>query len=158
MALSKQRNIMAAFKELVIGLILFQSFVIVSADIYAAVAQLESLVHLEQRLVNASRNYINSERKKLGALKQFAEAVEVASKLSKGDPMEYIANPINSYLLLKRFTWGWRELGSLLNLSDEKLKGMNIFLLLLLEYFDLRRKNCAREVYLLNPEITSPSV
>ena len=123
---SKLCSVMIVLKESVIGLILFQSFVIVSADIYAAVTQLESLVHLEQRLVNASRNYINSERKKLGALKQFAEAVEVASKLSKGDPTEYIANPINSYLLLKRFTWGWRELGSLLNLSDEKLKGMKM--------------------------------
>lgn len=125
---SKQRSIMTIFKELVIGLILFQSFAIVSADIYAAVSQLESLVHLEQRLVNASRNYIASERKKLGALKQFAEAVEIASKLSEGDPLEYIANPINSYLLLKRFTWGWRELGSLLNLSDEKLKDIDTIL------------------------------
>ena len=94
-----------------------------STDIYAAVAELEDLVFLEQRLLNASKNFISSERRKLANLKQFAEAVEVASKLSSGNPEEYVANPINSYLLLKRFTWGWKELGSLLNLSDEKLKG-----------------------------------
>ncbi|XP_065062755.1 prolyl 4-hydroxylase subunit alpha-1-like isoform X3 [Rhopilema esculentum] len=99
-----------------------------SADIYAAVAELEDLVFLEQRLLNASKNFISSERRKLANLKQFAEAVEVASKLSSGNPEEYVANPINSYLLLKRFTWGWKELGSLLNLSDEKLKDIDTIL------------------------------
>lgn len=100
-----------------------------SADVYAAVSELEDLVYLEQRLINASRSYIKEERKKIAGLKQFAEAVEIASKLSSSDSEEYIANPINSYLLLKRFTWGWKELASLLNLSDEKLKG-NLFDLL----------------------------
>ena len=94
------------------------------ADVYAAVAELEDLVYLEQRLINVSRNYIKEERKKLAGLKQFAQAVEIASDLSRGNPEEYIANPINSYLLLKRFTWGWKELASLLNFSDEKLKGI----------------------------------
>lgn len=108
----------------VLTLVLFDAAVNASGDIYAAVSELEELVYLEQRLINASRNYIKDERKRLYGLKQFAEAVETASKLSLGNPEEYIANPINSYLLLKRFTWGWKELGGLLNLSDEKLKGI----------------------------------
>ena len=105
------------------GFTFFHLIVYASADVYAAVTELEDLVYLEQKLINASRTYIKEERKKLAGLKQFAQAVEVASGLSGGNPEEYIANPINSYLLLKRFTWGWKELGSLLSFSDEKLKG-----------------------------------
>ena len=108
------------------ALIVFHVIVHTSADVYAAVSELEDLVYLEQRLINASRNYIKEERRKLSGLKQFAQAAEIASELSRGNPEEYIANPINSYLLLKRFTWGWKELGSLMNLSDEKLKGIHI--------------------------------
>ena len=117
-------------------LILSNVIVYISADVYAAVTELEELVYLEQRLINASRNFIKEERKKLAGLKQFAQAVEIASELSSGNPEEYIANPINSYLLLKRFTWGWKELGSLLNLSEEKLKGI-VFPFYSRVYFDL---------------------
>ena len=109
------------------ALVVFDVVVHTSADVYAAVSELEDLVYLEQKLINASRNYIKEERKKLYGLKQFAQAAETASQLSRGNPEEYIANPINSYLLLKRFTWGWKELGSLMNLSDEKLKGIQIY-------------------------------
>ena len=100
------------------------SIILVSGDIYAAVTELEELVFVEQRLINATKEFINAERRKLTGLKQFAEAAEKAAELSGGDPLEYIGNPINSYLLLKRFTWGWKELSSLLNFSDERLKGM----------------------------------
>ena len=109
------------------ALVVFDVVVHTSADVYAAVSELEDLVYLEQKLINASRNYIKEERRKLYGLKQFAQAAEIASELSRGNPEEYIANPINSYLLLKRFTWGWKELGSLMNLSDEKLKGIQIY-------------------------------
>jgi len=110
------------------ALVVFDVVVHTSADVYAAVSELEDLVYLEQKLINASRNYIKEERRKLSGLKQFAQAAEIASQLSRGNPEEYIANPINSYLLLKRFTWGWKELGSLMNLSDEKLKDIDTIL------------------------------
>eukprot|EP00794_Sanderia_malayensis_P012295 gene12295-13563_t len=97
-------------------------FQLTLADMYAAVTELEDLYRVEQRLLNVTKEYITEERRKLAGLKQFAKAAEIASELSKGDPLEYIGNPINSYLLLKRFTWGWNELSDLLHFSDDKLK------------------------------------
>ncbi len=110
----------------IVLLVIVQFNIQTSADMYAAVTQLEPLYEIEQRLLNVTKEYIQEERRKLAGLKQFAKAAEMASKLSLGDPLEYIANPINSYLLLKRFTWGWKELSDLLHFSDEKLAGKTI--------------------------------
>ncbi len=109
---------------LLVTLIALSVGIVAASDLYAAVTQLEELIQVEQRLVNVTKEYINAERKKLAGLKQFAKAAEIAAELSHGDPLEYIANPINSYLLLKRFTWGWKELSNLLHFSEDKLKGM----------------------------------
>lgn len=84
---------------------------------------MEPLLDIEERLLDLTRKYLEKERRKLGELKQFASSVQEAMELSKDEPLKYLGNPINSYLIIKRFTSGWRELASRLEIDDSKIEG-----------------------------------
>lgn len=93
-------------------------------NIYTSIAHMEPLVDIEKRLLDLAREYLQKERRRLGEFKQFATSVESAMELSKDEPLKYLGNPVNSYLIIKRFTSGWRELTSRLEIDDSKIDGM----------------------------------
>ena len=86
----------------------------------AAVAHLEPLIQLEHRLFNATKDYLNSEKRKLAGMKQFAESVQKAIEVSEDNPIEYLGNPVNAYLILKRFTSGWKELAKRMEVGEHE--------------------------------------
>ena len=94
------------------------------SSVYTSIAHMEPLLDIEGRLVKLAREYLQKERRRLGEFKQFAKSVEDAMELSKDEPLKYLGNPINSYLIIKRFTSGWRELTSRLEIDDSKVDGM----------------------------------
>ncbi|XP_057309896.1 prolyl 4-hydroxylase subunit alpha-1-like isoform X1 [Hydractinia symbiolongicarpus] len=97
-------------------------------NVYSAISHMEPLIDIERRLVKIAREYLNQERHQLNGLKQFADSVEEAMNLSKDDPMKYLGNPINSYLIIKRFTSGWSDLGDRLSVDDKKLEDVKVLL------------------------------
>ena len=99
-------------------------------NIYTAIAHMEPLVDIEKRLLDLAREYLNKERRRLGEFKQFAASVESAMELSKDEPLKYLGNPVNSYLIIKRFTSGWRELTSRLEIDDSKIDGKKMLKIL----------------------------
>jgi len=96
-----------------------------SGNVYSAIAHMEPLVEIERRLISLARNYIEKERHELAGLKQFADQVDEAMQLSKDEPIKYLGNPINSYLIIKRFTSGWVDLADRLNDNDEAIQDIN---------------------------------
>ena len=94
--------------------------------IFTAIAHMEPLVEIERRLVKLARDYLNQERHKLEGLKQFAKQVDEAVKLSKDEPIKYLGNPVNSYLIIKRFTSGWADLSDRLTVDDKNAEGRGI--------------------------------
>lgn len=96
--------------------------------IFTAIAHMEPLVEIERRLVKLARGYLNQERHKLEGLKQFAKQVDEAVKLSKDEPIKYLGNPVNSYLIIKRFTSGWADLSDRLTVDDKNAEGRCICL------------------------------
>uniref|UniRef100_A0A7M5XCK6 procollagen-proline 4-dioxygenase n=1 Tax=Clytia hemisphaerica TaxID=252671 RepID=A0A7M5XCK6_9CNID len=95
-----------------------------TSSVYTSIAHMEPLLDIEGRLVKIAREYLQKERRRLGEFKQFAKSVEDAMELSKDEPLKYLGNPINSYLIIKRFTSGWRELTSRLEIDDSKVDEM----------------------------------
>ena len=91
--------------------------------LYASVAHMEPLVELETRLLGAAKDYLKQEREKLEGLKSFADSVRKSVEVSKKDATRYLGNPVNSYLIIKRFTSGWKQLAERLTVDDEKLEG-----------------------------------
>lgn len=101
--------------------------------LFAAVAHMKPLVQIERRLVDIAKDYLSEQRKKLNELAPFARSVEEAMQMSDDDPERYLGNPINCYLIIKRFTSGWKELPSRLDIGESNLKGKveNLFLFVL---------------------------
>ena len=112
----------------IIYLCLFGVFICVclcepEGNVYQSIAHLEPLVEIERRLIKVAREYLNDEKLKLKGLQGFARSVKESLELSSEDPIKYLGNPVNSYLLIKRFTSGWKDLADLLSISDEKANG-----------------------------------
>jgi len=85
-----------------------------STDVFTSTADMESLALTERGLAYALRNYLETEQNRLAALKQFLHrsqaSVEQVNKTSAG---EFVGNPINSYLMLKRFWVDWKNMEDL---------------------------------------------
>ncbi|XP_065651339.1 prolyl 4-hydroxylase subunit alpha-1 isoform X1 [Hydra vulgaris] len=82
-----------------------------TAEIFTSMAQMENLVHLEKSFIHLLQNYVTEEEKRLTQLKHFLN--EVSSNyhhMNDSDAAAYIANPVNAYLMLKRFNNEWRNL------------------------------------------------
>lgn len=61
---------------------------------------------------------------------------------AQADPTEYLANPINAYLLVKRLTTDWKNIENLL--KDDIYQGTSYFLLIN-RFFS----NCLLEIFLV---------
>ena len=120
-----------------------------SGDIYNAIVHMGPLVEIERRLIKVAKQYLDSEKLKLNGLRQFAKSVEEASKLSHEDPLKYVGNPINSYLIIKRFTSGWKELADRLSVDDSKITGKKLF------WPCEKNQKSNRKAVLFNAEISS---
>ena len=85
-----------------------------STDVFTSTADMESLALTERGLAYALRNYLETEQNRLAALKQFLHrsqaSIEQVNKTSAG---EFVGNPINSYLMLKRFWVDWKNMEDL---------------------------------------------
>lgn len=82
-------------------------------DIFTAYNHMAKLASVELELHRALGEYINSEETKLRELRKFSNEIASARQLNldKGTSlMEYAANPIRAYRMLKRFVGSWRQM------------------------------------------------
>lgn len=81
----------------------------VSAEMFSALADMESLVSTEFELVKQLDNYIQEEETRLKRLRGFLEEYESLYHEASADVSKYLANPVNAYLLVKRLTSDWKK-------------------------------------------------
>ena len=90
-------------------------------EVFTSIADMEQLVKTEQHLVLSLRNYIDLENQRLHRLKTFLSKVDkILQYVNDSDVTKYLGNPINTYLLLKRFHTDWLEVEDLLTTSDNE--------------------------------------
>ena len=90
--------------------------VLVKADSFASIAQLQEIVNLEAKLSESLETFVKLEKDRLQKIKQFSESVKDATELVKGNGQNYdLENPLTSYAVIKRFAHGWSELSAYLN-------------------------------------------
>lgn len=85
-----------------------------TGELFTALADLQSLVYHERDVVNTLRKYITDESERLEEIKRQVEEYRVHNQEAMKDPQQYLANPVNSYLLIKKFTIDWEELQDLI--------------------------------------------
>lgn len=81
-----------------------------NCDVFTAFVDLENALRLQQKMSGQILNYINKEENRLSELKKIADDFQQHSELGLSDPENFLGNPINSFLLVKRFTHGWQEI------------------------------------------------
>ncbi|CAB0000627.1 unnamed protein product, partial [Nesidiocoris tenuis] len=87
---------------------------LIRAELYTAITDLEDLLDTEAMFMETLNRYIQREEKKLERLKRKAEEYKKEHSLASADVSEYLSNPINAYLLVKRLTTDWTTTESLM--------------------------------------------
>jgi len=83
-----------------------------SGEVFTSMADMEQMVVTEKKMLEELKNYIEAEEEKLDAIKTFMSNVDgVLENVNKTDDVgKYLGNPVNSYLMLKRFNVDWKNL------------------------------------------------
>ena len=88
---------------------------VAKSEFFTSMANMEHLVKTEQYMLTTLKNYIKSEEDRITTIKNFMTRVENALQyVNDTDIGKYLGNPVNSYLMLKRFSVDWRNLESML--------------------------------------------
>lgn len=88
------------------------------AELYTALAELEELLDTEAVFLQTLESYITQQESRLNLLKRRAEEYRKEHQLASQDVDDYLSNPINAYLLVKRLTSDWK---STENLMDDQV-------------------------------------
>lgn len=97
---------------------------VASGDMFSAIADLEGILKVEQEVADDLRAYVANEEIRLSKLRRVADDFEKHSHDALQDPERHLSNPINAYLLVKRFTNEWNDI------LDQQIKStaLNSFL------------------------------
>ncbi|XP_052687863.1 prolyl 4-hydroxylase subunit alpha-1-like isoform X1 [Crassostrea angulata] len=78
-----------------------------SAELFSSMAHLETALYAERDIAVAIQDYIHEEEKRLDKLKKIASDFADHSEAALAGDKNLLANPINAYLYMKRFTLDW---------------------------------------------------
>jgi len=81
-------------------------------EIFTSMADMEQMVKTEKQMLEVLKDYIDAEEEKLVAIKSFLTDVDgvLGGVNATEDVGKYLGNPVNSYLMLKRFNVEWKNL------------------------------------------------
>lgn len=116
------------------------------AEVFTAMADMENLLGAEKHVTGVIDRYIEYEQERLAKLRQFAQeyqkrnedALKVTSPVPTHSPQgearvmdwkvgsDFVSNPVNAYLLIKRLTSDWGFVESMMknNLAEEFLSNI----------------------------------
>ncbi|ESO05903.1 hypothetical protein HELRODRAFT_93842 [Helobdella robusta] len=83
---------------------------------YAAISEMEKILKVENEVARDLREYVQNEEGRLELLKGLADEFEEHSRKALANPEGHLSNPLNAYLLIKRFTSEWQYV------LEEKIK------------------------------------
>lgn len=97
----------------IVALFLISSIVLCArwsnAELYTALVDMKELLQTENVLLQTLDNYIVEEEHRLSLLKKHVSHYTNEHKKAAADPEEYLSNPVNAYLLVKRLTSDWKN-------------------------------------------------
>ncbi|CAI5447148.1 unnamed protein product [Caenorhabditis angaria] len=87
---------------------------LVAADLFTAIADLEHMLGAEKGVANVIDDYIVAEQKRLNDLRKYAEEYTSRNLHAENVGPEFVTNPINAYLLIKRLTTEWKKVENIM--------------------------------------------
>lgn len=79
-------------------------------EVFTAMTDMSRLLATEGEMIRAIENFIVAQEEKLEKLKRDLFEMERIHDLAAHSPDDFLANPINAYLLVKRLTVDWADL------------------------------------------------
>jgi prolyl 4-hydroxylase len=79
------------------------------ADLFTAMVSMERLLDAENGVASDLRRFVEQQTQRLERLTRLADDLEKHSADALADPERYLGNPVNAYLLIKRFTTEWQK-------------------------------------------------
>ena len=81
-------------------------------EVFTSMADMEQMVVTEKQMLEVLKDYIDAEEEKLQNIKSFLSDVDgvLGGVTASEDVGKYLGNPVNSYLMLKRFNVEWKNL------------------------------------------------
>ncbi|XP_022316920.2 prolyl 4-hydroxylase subunit alpha-1-like isoform X1 [Crassostrea virginica] len=76
-------------------------------ELFSSMAHLETALYAERDIAVAIKDYIHEEEKRLDKLRKIANDFSEHSSKALASDKNLLANPINAYLYMKRFTLDW---------------------------------------------------
>uniref|UniRef100_A0A7I4YLH5 procollagen-proline 4-dioxygenase n=1 Tax=Haemonchus contortus TaxID=6289 RepID=A0A7I4YLH5_HAECO len=80
-----------------------------SADLFTAIADMQRMLGAEKEVTTVIDKYIEAEQQRLEELKRFADEYIDRNKDAEDVGPDFVTNPINAYLLIKRLTTEWKK-------------------------------------------------
>jgi len=80
-----------------------------TTDMFTALAHMHKMLYAEQSVAQQLRQYVNTERERIDAIEALAKDYERHSEEALDDPERHLSNPVNAYLLIKRFSVDWNK-------------------------------------------------
>jgi prolyl 4-hydroxylase len=77
------------------------------AELFTALVDLKKVLDAESGVASTLREYVTKEEARLERIKRIADDFDAHSAKALLDPESHLANPVNAFLLVKRFTTDW---------------------------------------------------
>ncbi|RXG58866.1 Prolyl 4-hydroxylase subunit alpha-1 [Armadillidium vulgare] len=113
-----RNNINMKFHICAILFIFITQYENIKADVYTSMAHMSRLLTTEGEMIRTVENYITAQEERLQKLKNNVHEMEKVHELAAKSPETFLANPLNSYLLIKRLTIDWADLQTVLSGDD----------------------------------------
>ncbi|XP_032454381.1 prolyl 4-hydroxylase subunit alpha-1 isoform X2 [Nasonia vitripennis] len=84
------------------------------AELYTALVDMEELLETEAVLIDTLHGFISAQEQRLATLRRNVEDYAREHEEASRNIQQYLSNPINAYLLVKRLTTDWRRVEELI--------------------------------------------
>ncbi|XP_046362969.1 prolyl 4-hydroxylase subunit alpha-1-like isoform X2 [Haliotis rufescens] len=99
-----------SFSEIVLSFLLIACVANVGrCELFTSMAHLQTALYAERDIAVTLKNYVENEEERLRKIKRLAEDLEAHSIKALEKPDYYLANPVNAFLFVKRFTLDWSK-------------------------------------------------
>ncbi|KAL6738222.1 hypothetical protein Aduo_011792 [Ancylostoma duodenale] len=97
-----------------------------TADIFTAIADMQRMLGAEKEVTTVIESYIEAEQKRLDELRRFADEYIERNKDAEDVGPDFVTNPINAFLLIKRLTSEWKKVEEMMrnNVADKFIKNI----------------------------------
>ncbi|XP_065307230.1 prolyl 4-hydroxylase subunit alpha-1 isoform X2 [Dermacentor albipictus] len=98
----------------------------VQGEVFTALVDLENLLHTEGAIVQTLQRYLDAEEDRLEKIKKLRQEFSQLHKAASRDGDEFVSNPVNAFLLVKKLTADWKTVSRLMLNTEGKAMVDNI--------------------------------